>query len=379
MHGANNSHLQRAERLLEGKRPRMNPGTTGQIRTLIGRSVDSMAYQFMHGFLAAQHRKGEKGAGPRGLLGEWEILAAAAKSDPSFFFPKPDYPGFYVRKQVKALAGGWIEDIRFTDAYQPIRRSAVDLLERFPENRIMHVRHYRHEEGGHPAVICLHGWGGGNHRIEAQISNANWLYNIGFDVYLYIHPYHGARSPREVRIGAQYHPSTDITRTNEAFLQTAYEVRALVAYHEQTFAGVAGVMGLSLGGYATALVASVAPELAFAVPIMPIADLPALIWSWGEGTRDRKRAEAEGVTFDEFCSYMAVHSPLALSLAIPKEKTMIIAARGDRIVPPAHAEGLWEHWGHPRVHWFPGGHLAHFGRADYWREAKTFWKEIGVI
>jgi hypothetical protein len=41
---------------------------------------------------------------------------------------------------------------------------------------------------------------------------------------------------------------------------------------------------------------------------------------------------------------------------------LIIAGRGDRIVPPEHPNALWRHWGEPNIFWFSGSHLAPFTR-----------------
>ena len=47
---------------------------------------------------------------------------------------------------------------------------------------------------------------------------------------------------------------------------------------------------------------------------------------------------------------------------MPREGRLIVAAAADRIVPPEQPQALWEHWGRPAVHWFPGTHLAWVGR-----------------
>jgi hypothetical protein len=50
---------------------------------------------------------------------------------------------------------------------------------------------------------------------------------------------------------------------------------------------------------------------------------------------------------------------------LPKDRLMIVAGLGDRMAPPEQSELLWEHWGRPEIHWFPGSHLLHFGRGRY--------------
>jgi hypothetical protein len=57
-----------------------------------------------------------------------------------------------------------------------------------------------------------------------------------------------------------------------------------------------------------------------------------------------------------------IHSPLAHALQVPRERVLIVAGRGDRVVPPEHPNALWRHWGEPNIHWFSGSHLAPFAR-----------------
>jgi pimeloyl-ACP methyl ester carboxylesterase len=57
-----------------------------------------------------------------------------------------------------------------------------------------------------------------------------------------------------------------------------------------------------------------------------------------------------------------VHSPLASELRVSKERVLIIAGRGDGVVPPGHAHALWRHWHEPRIVWFGGSHFAPFSR-----------------
>jgi pimeloyl-ACP methyl ester carboxylesterase len=275
------------------------------------------------------------------------------------------------------VKGGWIEDLTFPSRYAPHREAARRMLARYPANSTAYARHHRHEGRGHPALIWLHGWGMGNYRIEALAIGLESIFRLGLDVYLYVHPYHGARLPPEVRFAGTLHPSTQVTRTNEAFLQTAWEVRALVARHQQELGGgPCGVAGWSLGGYAAAMLASLAPELDFAVPIVPITDVPALLWNWGGGTRERAAVEAAGITFEEFCVAMAVHAPLARELALPRERVLLVGARGDRIIPPEHTEVLHAHWGRPELHWFAGSHFVHFGRRKYFRRVRGFLERL---
>jgi pimeloyl-ACP methyl ester carboxylesterase len=171
----------------------------------------------------------------------------------------------------------------------------------------------------------------------------------------------------------------DLVRTNEAFAQAVYELRALMRHVVAAGAGPVGVFGMSLGGYVTALLASVEPELAFAAPMIPLVSLADMIWAVGEGDPLLRRAAEHGWSRDTLAEFFRPHAPLARPPLVPFERRLVIAAVGDRICPPGHADALWRHWGRPRIHWYPGGHLAQFRRGAALGEVLELVRDAGLL
>jgi hypothetical protein len=330
--------------------------------TRLGGLVDGLARRALEPLFALSTQRVIDAAGPGTLRSTWERHAAAAAQNPAPFFPRPPVPPLEARRQ-DDVPGGWIEEVTFPSAYGAGRDTAAEMARQFPENQTARARWYRHAAPGRLAVVCLHPWGAGLGPLTGAVFWARRLFARGLDVCLYVQPYHGPRAPRHTRPFDIFHPTVDATRVCEAFLQTVWEVRALLAWHAAVAGRGGGLVGMSLGAYAAALAASVAPELEFVVPIAPIADLAAMIWTWGARSAVRARFVARGMDFDRFSALMAVHSPLRYpGPVIPRERILIAAGRGDRFIPRAHVEALWEHWGQPALEWFPGGHVAQFGR-----------------
>ena len=75
---------------------------------------------------------------------------------------------------------------------------------------------------------------------------------------------------------------------------------------------------------------------------------------------------------DDLRAAYRVHSPLTYDLKLSTDRVLIVAGRGDRIVPAEHPQWLWEHWGEPRMHWFAGSHVAPFGRKKVFAEIRAF-------
>jgi pimeloyl-ACP methyl ester carboxylesterase len=305
------------------------------------------------------------------LLGR---LAELYGAEPDALF-RPPPPAEVTAEHVAALPGGGsVVDLRFPSSYEPLLASYRDEHVRHEANLTAHARWYR-GPGERPALVCLHGLGGGPFFLEERVFVARYWYRLGLDVVLFQLPFHGLRRPRGRRVGF---PSPHVVRTNETFGQIVHELRALMAWLRARDVPQIGFLGMSLGGYVTALLASLEADLAFAVPMIPAVSMSSLMWRHGAATASRRRAEEVGVTQDLLDDVFRPHAPLARAPRVPHERRFLIAGRGDRITPPDQAEALWEHWGRPTIHWFPGGHLAQVGRGDAFRALRRCFHHLGI-
>src|SRR5207249_3539793 len=118
------------------------------------------------------------------------------------FIAHPDrffVPPISLRSQLQrqhALRDGELLEVTYETDFVPV----------FPEersnphlNRAGVARWWRHRGPGHPAMLCIHGYGGGHLWLERLAFDAGRFYRAGLDVILYVLPYHGLRSPHGVR------------------------------------------------------------------------------------------------------------------------------------------------------------------------------------
>jgi pimeloyl-ACP methyl ester carboxylesterase len=303
---------------------------------------------------------------------------------PSAFFPAPA-PIALERTRAGAGAGAGphesaVWDLRFASEYRPFLADYRDEHQRHRENLTAHARLWSLPRGARgaarPTVILLHGWGGGAYWVTERAFAVEYWLRHGLDVVAFQLPLHGHRTPAGRRSG-QLFLSPHVVRTNEAFGQAIHDLRGLADALRADGAPAVGAMGMSLGGYTTALWASLDPELAFAVAMIPAVSMAELMWRHGEDSPDRKRAVAAGVSRDLLADVFAVHAPTTRPARLARERLMIIAGRGDRITPPEQAERLHAHWGGD-LHWFAGGHLAQVGRADALRAVRRRLGELGL-
>jgi pimeloyl-ACP methyl ester carboxylesterase len=299
---------------------------------------------------------------------------------PSRFFPEPEVPAVTLAPAGDGPLGTQVIDLAWPSEYEPFLPDARDLHARVAENHTAHARLWTSGRG-RPTIVLLHGWAGGNHWVTARTFVAPYWLRHGYDVAAFVLPYHGVRAPGPS--GARRSlpwPSPNPLLTNEGFGQAIYELRALSRFLRDRGAPAVGAMGMSLGGYTTALWASIAGPadpggIDFAVAMIPAVSMAWLMWRHGAGTPVRREAARAGVTEDLLADAFAVHAPTTRPPRLERARLAVVAGRGDRITPPEHAEELARHWG-VEVAWFAGGHLAQVGRGDALRAVR---RQLGAL
>lgn len=292
---------------------------------------------------------------------------------PDAFFHPPAPPRVRERA-MRRLRRGQVVELTYETDFRPVFPGAE-----LPPLRPGVARWWRHATPGHPVLLCVHGYAGGHPWLETLAFDAPRFYRAGMDVLLYVLPYHGTRMLPGARRSGDGFFGADLVRTNEAFAQAIYELRALMRHLAAAGTGPAGAFGMSLGGYVAATLASVEPTLAFAAPMIPLVSLADMMWSVGETDPLLTRAAAHGWSRDALAEFFRVHAPLERTPLVPHPRRLVIAAVGDRICPPGHADVLWRHWGEPRIHWYPGGHLAQFRRGTALGEVLSLVRDARLL
>jgi pimeloyl-ACP methyl ester carboxylesterase len=260
---------------------------------------------------------------------------------------------------------------KWKSGYEPRWAPARDAYLQHAENAYAYS-HVWMQPRPAPAIVLIHGYGGGRRFIEERAFPVRWLFERGLSVALFVLPFHGPRGN-----GPSVWPSVHVARTNEGFGQAIWDLRGLAALLSARGATSVGAVGMSLGGYTTALWAT-CDELSIAAPMIPVASFPDLFWQHGDGSPARARAEREGITQAMLAEAMAGHTPLRRTPTVPPERALVLCAEGDRIAPPSHAEKLAEHFACQIVH-FSGGHLLQIGRREAFRALGRRLGELGLI
>ncbi len=267
----------------------------------------------------------------------------------------------------------------FDSAYEPAHPDQRAEHAHQAENHTVRAELWRHRNAeARGTLIALHGFAMGNPWFDAPALMASNFFELGLDVALFTLPFHGQRQPRGSRFSGQLFTSPSVARLNEAIGQAVHDLALLIAWLRSRDDRPVGIVGLSLGGYIAALMASLVEDLDFVVPMVAPVCFGDLAFRFMSASRHYRRRPASALDPDELRDAYRIHSPLTHPLRVPRERVMIVAGRGDRVVPSEHPTRLWHHWGRPRIHWFSGSHIVPFGRRHILKAIGQFFRELGV-
>ena len=247
------------------------------------------------------------------------------------------------------------QHLQFQTAYEPYAAdpSAARWSE-FVENRTVHSWLLQHDEP-RPWVVNVHGAGMGKPKMDLRLFHAHHLHHdLGLNVIQPILPLHGLRSPKG---DPGNYPSESVMHNLHGALQSVNDVRRTIAWvREQQPGQPIGMHGISMGGFTTALVASLEPDLACAILGVAPVDLVMLLEAHhGTGSGYDLRVQ----NFEAGARLSSMISPLKLSPVLPWEARFMYAGIVDRLVDYSdHVAPMIAHWDYPEVLVYDGGHVG---------------------
>lgn len=276
--------------------------------------------------------------------------------DPRGYHLDPPALGRVVIEPGRA-AGLDFEHLRFESGYAPhADEPGRARWLSYEANRTAHAWVLRHSGPERPWVLCIPGYRMGSPLVDFSGFRARWLYRrLGLNLVIPVLPLHGPR--RRGRRGGDGFFTGDFVETLHAQTQAVWDIRRLVTWLQDQGAPAVGVHGVSLGGYTTALVASLQDGLDCVIAGVPATDFVRLVRGHLPGFLVRA-ADRFGFTFDRIEKLLSVVSPFGFEPRVPRNRRYIYAGLVDRLTPPDQARDLWRHWGKPRAYWYHGGHTT---------------------
>ena len=282
------------------------------------------------------------------------------RENPARYHRAPKAPRTVVREHKTARLGRrptHYEQLSFPSGYEPRPgEPGGRRWLRHPSNHTVHAQLFEHEGDPRPWVIGVHGFGMGTPVPNfAAFRPAKLHEEQGYNVVLPSLPLHGLRGTGRMSGSEMLAP--DYLRLVQLFAQGVWDVRRLVAWIRARGGTRIALYGLSLGGYVSALVASLEDDLAGVIAGIPAVDFPNVARDNEPWVMRRYGSEVH-IDWEEVRSATHVVSPLALEPRVPRERRYIFAGTADRVARPDQARALWRHWDRCEIHWFSGGHVA---------------------
>ncbi len=231
---------------------------------------------------------------------------------------------------------------------------------RYPANNLVYAWWLVPAEraGRVPTVVLLHSLG--IRRPELEMGLARELVRNGIAVFLMTLPYHMQRTPPGHGSGDLI-LSGDVPLLREAAIQATWDVRRAFDWLQrqpETDPERIALVGISLGAILGATVLASEPRVHSAVLILGGADLAHVLWDSVLAIRARARLRREGYTLARLREELAPVEPLNLLTPELGEKTFVIGARFDIVVPTEDTEKLIRALGNPKVLWLNTGHFG---------------------
>ncbi|MFA1512701.1 alpha/beta hydrolase [Priestia aryabhattai] len=217
---------------------------------------------------------------------------------------------------------------------------------------------FLNEVGNKPNVIFVHGWRMKGFDRVKKIFHDSIMNNLGWNMYYYTLPYHLERQPEASLYSGEFMVSANINRTVESTRQAIVDLRALIQWMKNNKQGPVIIIGVSLGGFISNLVATLESEIDALVSIFYSNRLSYSIWNTIPGKYIRRDLESHGVNYNNLVKYWELIEPNQALPKINKENILLISAKHDQYVHIQDADLLWESWGKPTRYVYNCGHAG---------------------
>lgn len=217
---------------------------------------------------------------------------------------------------------------------------------------------FLNESESKPNVIFVHGWRMKGFDRVKKIFHNSITNNLGWNMYYYTLPYHLERQPEASLYSGEFMVSANINRTVESTRQAIVDLRALIQWIKNNKQGPVIIIGVSLGGFISNLVATLESEIDALVSIFYSNRLSYSIWNTIPGKYIRQDLESHGVDYNDLVKCWELTEPNQAIPKMNKDNILLISAKHDQYVHIQDADLLWESWGKPTRYVYNCGHAG---------------------
>ena len=179
----------------------------------------------------------------------------------------------------------------------------------------MHAQHWRHDDGPHPTLCVIHGFMGSPYLFNGLFFSLPWFYRSGYDVLLYTLPFHGSRAEKGSPFSGYGFFANGFAGFAEAMAQAVHDFRSVIDYLEFTGVDRIALTGMSLGGYTSALIASVDDRIQAVIPNVPVVTPDQTVDEWFPANKVVQLRQSAVASTDSELASAATQYSLAAELS----------------------------------------------------------------
>ncbi|MGG3641475.1 alpha/beta hydrolase family protein [Bacillus gobiensis] len=209
-----------------------------------------------------------------------------------------------------------------------------------------------------PNIIFVHGWRMDSYDRIKKIFHNRIMNDLGWNMYYFPLPYHCEREPENSLYSGELMISANIDRTVESARQAIVDLRSLIYWIKANKKGPVILVGISLGGWITNLIATLESQIDVVVSIFYANRISYSIWNTVPGKFIREELEQHGVKYEDLIRYWQITDPSQAVPKIKKDNILLISAKHDQYIHLEDADYLWESWGKPERYLHNCGHAG---------------------
>ncbi len=337
--------------------------------------LQKLAYK-VDGFLVRQIRKLQPSdlKEPHELVHDLTAFASsddyrAYRNNPGDLFPAPGR--IDVKKRWLAPHRVGFAEWNWHSVHPLIFNDIEHVYRSHRDNQTALLRTLNFRIKGKPMAILVNGFSSGHHLMERIAWPIREFNRQGIGVSLFALPFHG---PRGHAFPPEW-PQQDTAFTIEGFRQAIWDLQTAIRAMREAGASHVGVVGMSLGGYTAALLATVTSNVDFVLSYIPIASIPDIMHDNDlvPGSGDIQRTLYQG-----YREQLVPITPVCRMPKVESKRVAIISGEFDRLATVNHGKRLADHFGTELIT-FPGGHLVQNKRAKAFRKALEGFQDAGVL
>ena len=204
-------------------------------------------------------------------------------------------------------------------------------------------------------VILIHGWRADNLSRLDKVFLESFI-EKEYNIYNYILPFHMERSPDTSLYSGEYFVSANVSRTLKSVQQAVSDIRALITYIKETKKGKVIVIGLSLGGIISNLVAEAEENIDVLISLFYGNDLSFTVFETEAGKYMKKDFVKNNFDNSLLSKSWKIINPNLRRPVLDQNKILLVSGVFDKYVLKKDTDMLWESWGRPKRNYYNCGH-----------------------